>query len=106
MTDPLPSIEARLEAATPGPWHIEHMQHSDGRSEIWVQPEDEHAWSFDCNTYQPSDIDRANADFIAHAPEDIRRLVEEVKRLRAEVSSLEDEREETVAYYERRIPYD
>lgn len=84
MIDRLAEIKARLAAATPGPWaeqlHPEispphkprvhgHMDTTlvceVGNAEDWVRAYDE--W-------------QANADFIAHAPEDIAWLVAELEQ--------------------------
>lgn len=81
----LNEITARHEAATPGPW-----KHDDG--DTWgdysiYAPNRE----FLANIGGPiqvieivSDTDKANAEFIAHARQDIPNLVTEVKRLAAE----------------------
>ena len=104
MTDRLDEIRKRLGAATPGPWHIERMKHSLKHSEIWLQPEDEHAWSLDCNTYQPNSKDEANAQLIAHAPEDIAYLLAEVERLQADLQKAYQEQYKAhVRYFEDKI---
>ena len=73
-------IEARLEAATQGPWDFETIPET-GESRVVVFS----------NTGDPMlDVSVApygvraeDAEFIAHAPEDIRALIAEVKRLEA-----------------------
>ena len=77
------AIEARLRAATPAPWRDGHdgpndpsfVDDSDG------EPVAEVYGGCLC---------RKNAEFIAHAPEDVGRLLAEVKRLRGEVERLRD----------------
>lgn len=73
----LDAIRARLEATTPAPWEA----HDTG---IVLQPE--------TDDEEAEDIARAyrmdDADFIAHAPEDIRALLREVARLRGELEDL------------------
>jgi len=71
----LDEIEARLRAATPGPWksYVEGRDHTSGSSFVATPS---------------SDIELAGAtvadqDFIAHAREDLPRLLNEVRRLRA-----------------------
>ncbi len=89
----LEAIEARLVAATPGPWRY------DGYSEIDQLTDAGKGYPLDC--YPDSRIiveERecpncrmnvcakmldADAEFIAAAPEDIRALLDEVRRLRA-----------------------
>jgi hypothetical protein len=71
----LDEIESRLRAATPGPWQsfVEGRDHTSGSSFVATPT---------------SDIELAGAtvadqDFIAHAREDLPRLLNEVRRLRA-----------------------
>lgn len=93
----LAAIEARLEKATPGPWHVD--KHS---AYIW-SARDEMVADSDCIGRLP---ERAvvrirgvgaslpiedNMQFIAHAREDIPWLVAECTRLRSELSSAEGE---------------
>lgn len=71
----LDAIEARLKAATPGPWqrgsHYDVVTSS--RSEGWLVA--------DCGTADSPDEASANVAFIAHAAADIARLLAEVRRL-------------------------
>ena len=65
-------IEARLEAATPGPWE------ADGNGV--------HTRRGACVALTHfADHQRVDAEFIAHAPTDVRALVAEVRRLRGQV---------------------
>ena len=71
----LDEIEARLRVATAGPWksYVEGQDHTSGSSFVATSA---------------SDIELTGAtvgdqDFIAHAREDLPRLLDEVRRLRA-----------------------
>ena len=105
----LSEIEARAAAATPGPWeHMSypsgteyvHMRHASGRSGPRIMgpdhsDQDGHVGAH-MNLYNVSAftaltgeteimLERektANAEFVAHAREDVPRLVAEVRRLR------------------------
>lgn len=82
----LTAIEARVEAATDGPWEND----GNGISQSWMRPE---PWlqvvtqEVNCGTYCQGGscsgvIRSADADFISHAREDIPLLLAEVHRLR------------------------
>ena len=81
MTDEeLAEIERRCTAARPGPWtsYVEGRDHTSGSSFIMVGRDDE---------YRGEDIELTGAkvedqDFIAHARQDVPRLLAEVRRLR------------------------
>lgn len=80
----LAEIEARLKAATPGPW-IPHFRYKPGHP--WegcdIEAGDER-WAAKVHTGRDADSyarDAANARFIAHAPTDIAALLAEVRRL-------------------------
>lgn len=83
MTDWVDEIEAREKLATTGPWYVEY---SDDPEEpgcvfgIHSPAEDAQIVKTDTGVYPP---DFADAEFIAHAREDVPRLVAEVRRLRA-----------------------
>lgn len=77
----LAAIKARAEAATPGPWGIEHVERR-----IWAGSE-RVCFLFGQDRRQNEN----NGVFIAHASEDIPALLAEVERLRAEVARLKDE---------------
>lgn len=68
----LSAIRARLEAATPGPWmHDDYEVFTESKPTTWI-----------C-----VDVDRPeNRTFLACAPTDLRALLDEVERLRGEVS--------------------
>lgn len=71
----LQEIERRCQAATPGPWHsfIEGRDHTSGSNFIRTAGED-----IEVVAAEPSD-----QDFMAHARQDVPRLLAEVRRLRA-----------------------
>ncbi len=68
------SIKARLEAATPGPWQVVEMEWAGGRVEYGVGPVDAEG----IPTCTP--LTEADAEFIAHARDDIPELLEMVAR--------------------------
>lgn len=84
MSDRLSEIRARLDAATPGPWHLDDMSElRDAKNRPLVRRYEgeggEHAfWE------QPSDPDSdADGQVMAHAPDDIRWLLARVDRVLA-----------------------
>jgi hypothetical protein len=94
MTDQeLKEIRERLEAATPGPWFVSDngfTKRGDGPPTVYA-PDDELRYIAVCNdgfNINPTP-NLSNAQFIAHAPNDIRRLLDEVERLRKEISAYE-----------------
>jgi hypothetical protein len=70
----LAAMEARASAATMGPWtsFVEGRDHSSGSSFVQTDGED----------IELSRASVADQDFIAHARQDVPRLVAEVRRLR------------------------
>jgi hypothetical protein len=75
----LASIEARCDRASPGPWRsmIEGRDHTSGSSFIMTGPPGHRG-----NDIELSGATDADQDFIAHARQDIPRLLAEVRRLR------------------------
>lgn len=73
--DDLADIRARLGAATPGPWQAREDEVRWERVYCIVDAED-------CAVC--ADASPADAELIAHAPGDLRRLLDEVARLRIE----------------------
>jgi hypothetical protein len=71
----LAAIQERCNAATPGPWkaYIEDRDHESGSCFIQT----------DRNDIELSGASKDDYDFIAHARQDIPRLLNEVRRLRA-----------------------
>jgi len=94
----LEPIKARLAAATPGPWELctfktypdEYPNDPDAKKENWIQiSEANFQWSLSwCERRDFKRLDApdfSDAQFIAHAPEDVAALVAEVERLRGVV---------------------
>lgn len=80
MTDEeLRAIAARCERATPGPWTsmIEGRDHPSGSSFIMTGAPGSRGEDIELSGASPDD-----QDFIAHARQDVPRLMEEVRRLR------------------------
>jgi hypothetical protein len=76
MTDAeLDQLEARLRAATPGPWvsYVEGRDHDSGSSFIQTSAGD----------IELSGATVADQDFIAHARQDLPKLLMEIRRSRA-----------------------
>ena len=75
----LDQIEARLRAAAPGPWKsfVEGRDHTSGSSFIATPGSD----------IELAGATAADQDFIAHARQDLPRLLDEVRRLRAHSQS-------------------
>jgi hypothetical protein len=78
--DELADIHARSDRASPGPWKsmIEGRDHTGGSSFIMTGPPGERGPDIELSCATAGD-----QDFIAHAREDVPRLLEEVRRLRA-----------------------
>jgi hypothetical protein len=75
-------MRERCAAATPGPWksYIEGRDHTSGSSFIMTS-------GADLELTGATDTDY---DFIAHARQDLPRLLEEVQRLRQRIAELEN----------------
>ncbi|MFE9448332.1 hypothetical protein [Streptomyces sp. NPDC006739] len=88
MTQPLDldQIEARAAAATPGPWTTDgwEIYQGDGNS-----APDLMAWVGETCRADDYDGSRNDAAFIAHAREDVAAMAAEIRRLRAELDSLQ-----------------
>jgi hypothetical protein len=78
----LQHMRKRCAAATSGPWqsYIEGRDHTSGSSFIMTSGED----------IELTGASDADQDFIAHARQDIPRLLEEVQRLRQRIAELEN----------------
>lgn len=77
--DELDEILRRCEAAAPVPWvsYVEGRDHTSGSSFIMTGPPEDRGEDMEFSGVLPAD-----QDFIAHARQDVPRLVEEVRRLR------------------------
>lgn len=75
----LDEIRARCEAASPGPWtsYIEGRDHTSGSSFIMTGGGERRGEDMEIMGATPADY-----DFIAHARQDIPRLLAEIDRLR------------------------
>lgn len=82
--DELVEIQARCDRATRGPWisMIEGRDHTSGSSFIMTGPEGDRGPDIDLI------VSASDQDFIAHARQDVPRLVEEVFRLRSKLGDL------------------
>lgn len=84
-SEDLTEIKARAEAAAPGPWTWKHWVaneysiNSPAHSHVLPHQEDD-GWRIFLIT------DQADAEFIAHAREDVPRLVVEIERLREQLA--------------------
>ena len=76
-------IEARLEAATQGPWDVETIPET-GESRVIVRSNTGDPM-LDVSV-APHGVRAEDAEFIAYAPEDIRALLDEVKAVRDAVA--------------------
>lgn len=76
----LDAIEARAEAATPGPWRVEATEHP-GEVTVRDGAGRDLIWGLDLG--ECGFEKRVDADFIAHAREDVPAMAEEIRRLRA-----------------------
>ena len=75
------AIKARCEAATPGPWDSEDCEYIFAKVK-GGRPNGEGIALFSCYTNRQATNGKADANFAAHAREDIPRLVAEVEKLR------------------------
>ena len=84
VTLDLDAIEARVNAATPGPWWVEQVGDFGDKSAVIECVR----WRGYLNTLHLGE-DTPTAEFIAHAREDVPALVAEVRSLRAKVAAVE-----------------
>lgn len=88
MTDEeLQAIKERCEAATPGPWQRHKYHHIRSAEGIELN-----AGHYDLVELSSFNLE-ANRDFIAHAREDIPKLLAEIERLRISVETWHKETE-------------
>lgn len=88
----LNEIQARADAASPGPW----FEHADPRKYVYIPNASDEQVIFDRDK---------NAQFCAHAREDVPCLVAEVRRLQAKVAMYEKWIAEVVEAYKREPPF-
>lgn len=83
----LAAIEARLRAATPGPWaEVTTEDSSCGRVYAIGRNDEALVACVSCNDFECHPMCDADAEFIANAPTDIAALLAEVAEFRAHVS--------------------
>ena len=85
----LQAIEARLEAATQGPWSFHILPQPVGITAATIHSEHgprETCWTVDLPPEIGGMGTDKDAELIAHAPEDIRALLDEVKAVRDAVA--------------------
>ena len=78
MSDRRAQIEARLEAATPGPWRVNRYDHGGGRAHI-----EEPRRTLIADFYREGD-----REMLAHAPADLRWLLDALSAAEAERDAL------------------
>ena len=84
-------IRQRAEAATEGPWEYVSQTEDEYEMPKFVSPEHTIMDFGDCTMFYPTEgtpPDNADAEFLAHAREDIPALLAEVYRLRGIVDAL------------------
>lgn len=82
--DELAAIEAREQAATPGPWWV--LEEQDSVS-VLIGDQDDRV----CELHHGECLPFENANFIAHARQDIPRMVAEIRRMREQLQRKETE---------------
>ncbi|MEU7597524.1 hypothetical protein AB0B79_31505 [Streptomyces sp. NPDC039022] len=83
--DRLTQIKARVEAATPGPWHVDRHEPSLSRL---VRS---HDGTLDIDFGYVGNCTQPDAEFVAHAPDDVQWLVNQLERARSIAVELENE---------------
>ena len=89
-------IEARLEAATQGPWDVETIPET-GESRVIVRSNTGDPM-LDVSV-APHGVRAEDAEFIAHAPEDIQALINEVTDLRMKLEAAQFQIEKVKALH-------
>lgn len=79
----LKEIEARADAASNGPWRAVDLRHQRG-GQIRIFPAMGEGYIL-ANVLAKGDRPEADAEFIAHAPTDVRALLAEIRELQAEL---------------------
>jgi hypothetical protein len=83
----LNDIEARAQAATPGPWERD----DDYGPTFFANTSGEYLQGVGDFNFGVGEQAEADEEFVKHAREDVDVLVAEVRRLRAELAALEDD---------------
>ena len=83
----LAAIRQRCEAATPGPWtsYVEGRDHDSGSDFIMVGSENTRGTDI-----YLAGTTTADQDFVAHARQDVPRLLDEIERLRAQLGGIDE----------------
>ena len=87
----LEPIKERLDGATPGPWDFYILPQPVGITAATIHSEHgprETCWTVDIPPEIGGMGTEKDAEFIAHAPEDIAALISEVERLRGQVNAV------------------
>lgn len=89
--DKLAAIEQRVQAATPGPWHAPGLGevHTDHDAGVFIRRDEDGEGDPIVADFCSYPNWEGNAEFIAHAREDVPALLAEVRRLRAERDDVE-----------------
>ena len=98
----LEAIEAREQAATPGPWEKSFLSEDYGAgycmTTFFVKQPDGNLYRIgSADTSEKYIEENSNAEFVAHARPDVPALIAEVKRLNAEVERMTREYDSAVA---------
>ena len=100
MTDRLDEIQARLEAATPGPWGVMKLPstHPDAgkpyvytRNDVYPEGHVQDVFGGVVCIFSNGDPDwphQVNAELVANAPTDIAWLLDEIERQRGELDTM------------------
>lgn len=86
MIDRLEEIKQRLENATPGPWIAQNGGEGDDTSIWFVSTKDSQPKTWQAVAECGFSLPFSNADFIAHAREDIPFLLAEIERLKTDLN--------------------
>ena len=89
----LQAIQKRLENATPGPWVFNILPQSVGITVATIHSEHgprETCWTVDLPPEIGGMGTKEDAEFIAHAPEDIAALLAEVERLKGRIEKVRE----------------
>lgn len=85
------AIRKRVEAATPGPWEFERISHGNPDSFSYERNDNYAFISIREDNYKKRMKAKFDAEFIAHAREDIPMLLDLVEELKKRIEDLEDQ---------------